>query len=69
MALFHTKHQWNVSVADHTSADYFTANFLHPCSPPASPFLQPLLFRLSLAFCVYHLKSLTPNLITESWVR
>lgn len=65
MTLFHTKHQWNVSAADQTSADYFKAACLHPCSLPSPLPLPAPLLRLSLALCLDHLKSLTPKLITE----
>lgn len=42
MALFHTKHLWNVSVADHTSADYFIAgfSFTSPANLPARRYLH-----------------------------
>jgi len=60
MALFRTKHQWKVPAADHTSDDYFTASYLHPPAPP---------FGLSFPLCLCHLKSLTPDLITESRIR
>lgn len=59
MALFHTKHLRNVSMADHTSADKFTGGLFHP----------RLSFNLSSRgvsspICLHHLKSPDSNLIT-----
>lgn len=45
MALLHTKHLWNVSMADHTSADDFITGFYSLCSPSTFPlehFITPL---------------------------